>query len=227
MSEEARGAVRDARRALDAPARRGRLDGPRLACGVDPDDLVEQVADGHPEARDDHQRGCVYCRAALGEYARLWRSVGTVAAHDPPAPQAAVDEVFRRLRDATEDHDYGQLADPTGRTRISTRAIASLAQELTRAVPGVRVALGQLVDLPDDDGARDLGATLPTGTARLNVTAGVMGGSTAIQIVLAADYGAHLPTLGDRVRTAVADGVRDHLGLEPVYVVVVVDDVLP
>ena len=58
-----------------------------------------------------------------------------------------------------------------------------------------------------------------------DVEAGVSGGSTAVQITLAAAYGQDLQALGERVRGVVARGIREVTGLEPVDVTVHVDDV--
>jgi uncharacterized alkaline shock family protein YloU len=46
-----------------------------------------------------------------------------------------------------------------------------------------------------------------------------------VAITLAADFGQDLVALGARIRTAVADGIRATTGLEPVAVIVHVDDV--
>ena len=51
-------------------------------------------------------------------------------------------------------------------------------------------------------------------------------GSTGITITLAVTYGHDLAALGERTRTAVARGIREHTGLDHVAVDVVIDDVL-
>ncbi len=51
------------------------------------------------------------------------------------------------------------------------------------------------------------------------------GRSTAVEVTLAADYGTDLVALGGRIRTEVANRVRDLTGLEPVAVTVHIDDV--
>ncbi|MEJ2890843.1 hypothetical protein [Actinomycetospora aeridis] len=190
----------------------------RLPCGREPDALVAQVADGAGDHRDAHQRDCPYCQAALAEFDRLWAPVRAVADHRPRAPEGLLDEAMRRIRGVASDPDFGSISDVRGRTRISAQAVESLARHLASRVPGVRVALSRLVAAGGGAETSLIGGP--------EVTAGVAGSSTVVSITLAADLGEDLIALGDRIRAVVADGIRASTGLEPVAVLVHVDDVL-
>ena len=41
------------------------LQAEELPCGHDVDEILEQVADGHGDQLNEHQRSCVHCRAAI------------------------------------------------------------------------------------------------------------------------------------------------------------------
>jgi uncharacterized alkaline shock family protein YloU len=187
----------------------------RLACGRWTGPLVEQVAEGRGGELDEHQRTCPYCRAALGEFERLWGPVRAVAAARPRAPESVVEAALRRVRAGSQETEYGRLDSPLGHTRVAARVVVALARHLAGQVPGVEVALSGLAA----DGHGTVGEVVP------DVRAGVTGGSTAVQITLAAAYGQDLQALGERIRTVVARGVREATGLEPVDVTVLVDDV--
>lgn len=187
----------------------------RLACGRPTGPLVEQVADGRGGELDEHQRTCPHCRAALGELERLWGPVRAVAADRPRAPASVVEAALRRVRTGLREPDYGRIDSPLGHTRVAARVVVALARHLAGQVPGVEVALSGLATR----GHGVVGEVVP------DVRAGVSGGSTAVEITLAAAYGQDLQELGDRIRTVVARGVRDATGLEPVDVTVLVDDV--
>ncbi len=155
----------------------------RLACGRGEDPLVEQVAEGRGGDLDEHQRTCPYCRAALAEFERLWRR----CARSPPTSRrrrrpgrGGVAAGARRVGDEPE---YGRIDSPLGHTRVAARVVVVLARHLASQVPGVEVALGRLAT----DGHRAIGEVVP------DVEAGVSGGSTAVQITLAAAYGQDLP----------------------------------
>lgn len=185
-----------------------------LACGRWTGPLVEQVAEGRAGELDEHQRTCPHCRAALGEFERLWGPVRAVAADRPRAPESVVEAALRRVRTGSEEAEYGRLDSPLGHTRVAARVVVALARHLAGEVPGVEVALSGLAA-----GHGVVGEVVP------DVRAGVSGGSTAVQITLAAAYGQDLQALGERIRVVVARGVREATGLEPVDVTVVVDDV--
>jgi hypothetical protein len=211
----------------------------RLACGRDPGALVDQVADGSPFPVDDHQRSCPHCQAALAEFQRLWGPVRAVADHQPRAPEGVVDEALRSIRGVSADPEYGRIEGSEGRTRISARVVVRLARHLAGRVPGVRVALSGLVAAgggpetrldptladPDASGDAALRAVPQVGPGSPGVVAGVAGHSTVVEITLAADYGQDLVALAARIRAVVAEGIRRQTGLEPVAVLVHIDDI--
>ena len=202
------------------------MSGERLTCGRQVDDVVAQVAAGRGGDRDAHQQKCPHCHAALAEYERLWAPLTELAAEKPSAPDSIVENALRRIRGAVEHADYGVLESALGRTRISARVVVAVARESAQAVPGVRVALSK--DIARRTGGRsdvrgDGIAVNPAGGAE--VVAGVAGRSTAIEITLAADYGADLHRLGEHVRAAVAAEIRALTDLEPVQVTVIIDDI--
>ncbi|GAA1384061.1 hypothetical protein GCM10009613_14310 [Pseudonocardia kongjuensis] len=185
--------------------------GDRLACGRSVDELLDQVAAGRADRRDGHQQGCVHCQAALGEYGRLWSPVRELAAQPVAAPQGRIDRILHQIRGVLSEPDHAVLAGPDGVTRIAARVIVVTARRSAQSVPGVRVALSRTLDA---NGTGD------------GVVAGVAGASTAIEIVLAADYGQDLHALAERVRRTVADRVGALTGLSTTELTVVIDDVL-
>ncbi|GAA5114881.1 Asp23/Gls24 family envelope stress response protein [Pseudonocardia adelaidensis] len=200
--------------------------GERLTCGRRVEDVLAQVTAGRGGDRDTHQRQCPHCQAALVEYERLWAPLTELAAEKPRAPDSVVENALRRIRGAVEHSDYGVLESARGRTRISARVVVAVARESAQAVPGVRVALGKHISgrTGDRSDVRDGTAGNPAGGAE--VVAGVAGGSTAIEMTLAADYGTDLHRLGEHVRAAVTAEVRALTDLEPVQVTVIIDDIL-
>jgi uncharacterized alkaline shock family protein YloU len=202
------------------------MSGERLTCGRQVDDVVAQVAAGHGGDRDAHQQKCPHCHAALAEYERLWAPLTELAAEKPSAPDSIVENALRRIRGAVEHADYGVLESALGRTRISARVVVAVARESAQAVPGVRVALSKHITRRTGGRSEVRGdgiAVNPAGGAE--VVAGVAGRSTAIEITLAADYGADLHRLGEHVRAAVAAEIRALTDLEPVQVTVIIDDI--
>ncbi|MGD9990564.1 Asp23/Gls24 family envelope stress response protein [Pseudonocardia sp.] len=181
----------------------------RLHCGRSVDELIEQVARGAADQRDDHQRGCVHCQAALAEFERLWAPMAELAAETVTAPPGRLDALLRRLRGALDTPDFASLPGPDGVLRIAARVIVAVARRSAQEVPGVRVALSRRKDGGEP-----------------SVAAGVAGAHAAIEITLAADYGSDLVALAEQVRDHVARVVEDITGLTTVEITVVVDDVL-
>ncbi len=198
------------------PADPGRMDrDERLSCGRPVEDVLTQVAEGRGGERDAHQRNCPHCQAAIGEYDRLWAPLRDLAGQRVAAPDSIVEAALRRIRGAVEHDDYGVFESTHGTTRISARVVVVAARETAQGVPGVRVALSKHVTGegpgPDRSGA--------------DVTAGVAGRSTAIEITLAADHGLDLQELSERVRREVASRVRALTHLEPVQITVIIDEI--
>lgn len=195
--------------------RDGQGDGAQLLrCGRSADELLDQVAAGREHARDAHQGECVHCRAALGEYGRLWAPMVDLAAEEVTTPEGRFDRILRQLRGALSDPGYAVLAGPDGLTRIAARVVVVTARRSAQSVRGVRVALSRNIS----------GERYSAGD---DVVAGVAGSSTAVEIVLAADYGHDLHELADRVRATVAERIHELTGLTTTEITVVIDDVLP
>lgn len=194
-------------------------DGGTLACGAQVDDLIEQAAAGRATDLTQHQRGCVYCRAALAEYDRLWAPVRDLADQPVAPPDSIVQAALRRISRVTQTPRYGQLADPEGLTLVGDRVVTITARVSAEHVPGVRAALSRELGLS----SQRVDASAETTT---RVAAGVTGRSTAVEITIAADYGQELHSLAQRIRTAVDGTVRSVTGLDPVDITVVIDDVL-
>lgn len=197
--------------------------GERLACGRRAEDVLAQVADGRGAERDAHQRQCPHCQAALGEYDRLWTPIRELAAETVSPPESMVESALRRIRGAVEHSNYGVVESPNGLTRISARVVVVTARETAQTVPGVRVALSKHITGSAGDG--DYSAVHAGDASGAEVTAGVAGRSTAVEITLAADYGLDLRRLGERVRYEVAARIRALTDLEPVHITVIIDDV--
>ena len=183
----------------------------RLSCGARIDLIFDQVSAGRAGNPTAHQVDCAHCRAALAEYDRLWRPIRELAAADLRAPESVLDTALARLRATTSDPGYAILTGPQGTTRIAARVVVVTARETAQDIAGVRVALSALVPTPTD-GPR--------------VVAGVAGRSTAVEITLAADYGADLQALSTTIRAEVTRRIREITGLDPVDVSVHIDDVL-
>lgn len=186
------------------------MSNPPLACGASSDALLTQVAEGRGVQRDAHQRDCLHCQAALGEYARWWGPMGELAEVPVQAPPDLLGRTLAGLRVLTGADAHGRVDDESGPYRVAARAVVSVAGHVARATEGVRIALG---------GIGELG-----GLGELT-RVGVAGQSVAIELTLAADYGQDLLRLADRLRARVTDAVRAQLGLEAVEIAVEITDV--
>lgn len=183
-----------------------------LPCARSRDEVLDQVARGDAATLDTHQNDCVHCQAALAEYDRLWSPMRDLAAEQADTPEDGIDAALARLRGAIEDTDYATLRGPQGTTRVAARVVVVAARHSAQEVPGVRVALSRGLTGPHDTDSE--------------VHVGVAGTSTVIEITLAADYGRSLHQLAADVRRAVTDRVRHLTDLDPVQVIVIIDDVL-
>ena len=86
-------------------------DGDRLVCGASSDDLLTQVAEGRGAERDAHQRDCVHCQAALGEYGRLWGPMRELADVPVHAPADLLSATLGELRARTAPEGQGRVDD--------------------------------------------------------------------------------------------------------------------
>lgn len=197
-----------------------RLPDEQLPCGRSWDDLLGQVARGG--ASDDHQQACPHCRAALIELEQLWGPVRQLAAEPVRAPRGLLESVMAQVRDAARQRWHSLIPTERGTTRVAARVIATLARTAAGRVPGVRVALGRTTEPATARAvAEATQAHSWPGTA-----VGVAGGSTVVELAVAARYGVGLRELAEQVRSAVRDDLRRFGGLEHVEVNVTIDDVL-
>lgn len=195
-------------------------DGDRLPCGVSVDDLLRQVADGAPAANASHQRVCPHCRAALAELRELWAPVQQLTAEQVQAPRELLQVVMARVRELPRNTWYAVLDTDQGQTRIAARVIAAVARLAAEEVPSVTLALG---------GGRTAAGLRPeqiagdSGEAATDV--GVAGTHVVVDVQVAVDLHAHIPSLASRARRLVTRRVSEHLGLSVDEVNVTVVDV--
>lgn len=184
-----------------------------LPCGIEGEDLLEQVAeDRTPDAETAaHQHGCRHCRAALEEYRRVWSPVQDLAHQEVRAPSAVIERALARVRTLVDDPTAGLLDDAAsgpGSTRIAARVVVVCAREAAERIEGVRGALGRVGEVDE------------------RVGVGLTGATAVVELTLAASYGQDLQALGRRVRRDVEREVRSLTGLTVVSVSVHVDDIL-
>ena len=193
-----------------------------LACGADVDELLEQAADGQAGQLTGHQRDCPHCQAALREFSRAWAPVRAAAAVPVPLPAAVRSAVARQIRKLTADVWYTlELADG-GAIRIATRAVARIAREAARQVPGVRVAFGRSTHAK----VAGLTETATLGHRHPRAAVGVLGRTAVIDLAVAAEYGQKLDTIARHVQERVAAELRNTAGLRDVVVNVTIDDII-
>ena len=129
----------------------------QLPCGVQLDDLVEQVDQGRGEQLTEHEQHCTHCRAAIAEISRLWGSVTALAAEQVEPPADLVDKVMGLVRELALEIWHVVLPGERGSTRIAARVLATVARRAARRVPGVRVVLGAQVNITLGDVASPQG----------------------------------------------------------------------
>ena len=106
-----------------------------LACGADIDELLEQAADGNAAQFTSHQRDCLYCQAALGEFARVWAPVRSLAAEQVAVPAALKSAVASQIRKLVADVWYTLQLDDGGAIRVAARVVARIAREAASGSP--------------------------------------------------------------------------------------------
>jgi uncharacterized alkaline shock family protein YloU len=196
---------------------------PTLACAASIDELLEQVADGRANQRDDHQARCPHCQAALLELVRLWAPVQQLA-HQPVIPPAGVvAAVMRHIDRLTHDVWYTLHLADAGAIRVATRVVATIARQAALRVPGVRIAFGR------SSGARTA-KVAETGTRQHrhpHAAVGVLGRTAVVDLALTITYGESIDHVARQVQQSVIDDLRRTIGLQHVAVNITVDDVLP
>jgi len=193
-----------------------------LACGADVDTLLEQVADGHARQLTDHQRDCVYCRAAIGELSALWGPVRELAATPVPLPPGLTEAIISRIRRLVRDAGYTLQMTDGGALRIAARIVAALARDAAGRVPGVRLALGRTV--PGTLSAAAENVLLSARGTR--TAAGVLGRTAVVDLAVAVSYDRPVHHVARDIQKQVAAALRNDLGLRAATVNVVIGDIL-
>jgi uncharacterized alkaline shock family protein YloU len=206
----------------DPPPGRRLLDAAALPCGAEVDLLLEQVAAGRGSDRDAHQRECVHCQAAIGEFAVLWNPVTELAAAPVPAPPGLVAAVMSQVRILVRDIWYVLQITEIGAIRIAARIVAALARDSARMVPGVRVAFGRSTQ--SDIAALAEEATF--GHRHPHAAVGVLGRTAVVDLAVAVTYRDPVHEVARDIQRHVTATLRDQVGLRSVAVNVTVDDIL-
>ena len=191
-----------------------RTDTTELPCGANVDDLLEQAADGHAADLTPHQQSCPHCQAALGEFARVWEPVHTLAAEPVSVPAALKTIVSDQIRKLIADTWYTLQHTDDGAIRIAARVVATLARDAARTVPGVRVAFGrhsygQITELAEK-------ATL--GHRAPHAAIGVLGRTAVIDLALAVRHGEVVDEVACQVQQRVITQLRATVGGQDVTV---------
>jgi uncharacterized alkaline shock family protein YloU len=193
-----------------------------LSCGADVDALFEQVADGYADQLTDHQRDCVYCRAAISELSALWGPVRELAATPVPLPPGLTEAIISRIRRLVRDVGYTLQMTEGGALRIAARIVAALARDAASGVPGVRLALGRTVP-----GTLTASAgNVLRGRRRARTAAGVLGRTAVVDLAVAVSYERPVHHVARDIQRQVAAALRKDCGLQAVTVNVSIDDIL-
>jgi uncharacterized alkaline shock family protein YloU len=205
----------------DGQARR-LLSAAALPCGADVDLLLEQAAVGRGRDLDVHQRECVHCQAALGEFTALWEPVSELAAAPVPIPPGLAATVMSQIRALVRDVWYTLEITEIGVIRIAARIVATLARDSARMVPGVRVALGRSTE----GKTASLAEKATFGHRHPNAAVGVLGRTAVVDLAVAVTYRDPVHEVARDVQRHVTATLRDQVGLRSVTVNVTVDDIL-
>jgi uncharacterized alkaline shock family protein YloU len=198
------------------------LDDASLPCGADVDLLLEQAAQGRGADRDAHQRRCVHCQAALGEFTALWEPVAEMAAAPVSVPPGLAAAVMSQVRRMVHDIWYTLESTEAGAVRVAARIVAALARDSARMVPGVRVALGRSTH---GKGAA-LAEKATFGHRPPHAAVGVLGRTAVVDLAVAIRYGDPAHQVAREIQRHVTATLRDQIGLRDVTVNVTIDDVV-
>lgn len=105
-----------------------------LPCGHDPDQLVDQVWEGHGRDLTEHQQSCPHCRERLARHRRAHALVTDLAKVRVQAPTGFAHRVMERVR----NDDADEVAIHVGRT--GTTSVSALVVELVATVAAHDVA---------------------------------------------------------------------------------------
>lgn len=193
-----------------------------LPCGRRVDELLEQAAGGAAERFDEHQHGCPHCRAALGEFAALWRPVQELVEQPVATPPDLAERVAARVDKLVKDVWYTLQLTELGTMKVAARVVARIARDAARQVPGVRVALGR----SSFGRIAELVERATFGHRHPNAAVGVLGRTAAVELAVAVQYGEPVHAVAHEVQQRVIAQLRESIGLQDVTVNVHVDDVL-
>jgi len=194
----------------------------RLACGADAGQLLEQAAGGLGGELTGHQRGCLHCQAALGEFSRIWESVRILAAEQISLPAAVRAAVSGQIRKLTADVWYALELTEGGAIRVAARVVARIARDAGRQVAGARVVFGRSTRAVA--AVRAEAATLQH--RHPAAAAGVLGRTAVVDLAVAAEYGQKLDAVAHAVQRRAIEELRARAGLTDVVVNVTIDDVI-
>jgi uncharacterized alkaline shock family protein YloU len=193
-----------------------------LPCGADIDDLLEQAADGDAGQFTTHQRDCLYCQAALGEFARVWEPVRSLAAEQVAVPAALKSAVASQIRKLVADVWYTLQLDDGGAIRVAARVVARIAREAASGVAGVRVAFGRSTH----SRMAGLAERATLGHRHPNAAVGVLGRTAVVDLAVAVQYGDQVDAVARAVQLRAIAELRSRVGLQDVTVNVTVDDII-
>jgi hypothetical protein len=108
----------------------------QLACGSQPVDLLEQLAEDGAAVRTPHQATCPYCQSALAELERWWETVHVLRSEKVSPSPGLVARVMQRVRADLQPWRV-ELPQDRGLTAIANHVLAAIAYEAARAVTGV------------------------------------------------------------------------------------------
>jgi uncharacterized alkaline shock family protein YloU len=174
----------------------------QLACGSQPADLLEQLAEDGAAVRTPHQATCPYCQLALTDLERWWETVRVLRSERVSPSPSLVARVMQRVRVDLQPWRV-ELPQDRGVTAISNHVLAVIAYEAARAVTGV-VEVRQ---------------------ARPRRLSPPVTGQVDVEVQLTIAFGSSAPAIGAAVREAVIARVRELTGLTLAAVGIVVADV--
>jgi uncharacterized alkaline shock family protein YloU len=198
------------------------LDATSLPCGAGVNVLLEQAAQGRGADWDAHQQHCAHCQAALGELTALWEPVAKAAAAPVSAPPGLVAAVMSQVRRLVHDLWYTLDSSEIGAVRIAACAVAALARDSARMIPGVRVALGRSTH----GEVAALAEKATFGHRHPHAAVGVLGRTAVVDLAVAVSYGDPAHQVAREIQRHVTATLRDQAGLRDVTVNVTIDDVI-
>ncbi len=203
--------------------------GGRLPCGTRLAALIEQVADNLVPANPKHQASCSHCQETLGELEEVWGRVRELARQQVTAPYRIVQTVMRRMRAQSSLPSlpipleevvpqlvrHALLQQELGSTRIADSVLAKIVALTLQELPAVAPAVGA--------GETVRGQLLHRTTGGVEITVSERG--VVVELRITVDYGLHLPTVVEALRSKIVERIIQMTGLVTLEVNVLVEDV--